>query len=87
MNKIWQDEAWEDYLYWQTQDKKILKRINQILQDIDRNGYLGIGKPEPLSGNLAGFWSIRIDDKNRIVYRSLNNQIEIAQCGSHYRDK
>ena len=87
MIKIWQDDAWEDYLYWQSQDKKILKRINLILKDIDRNGYEGIGKPEALSGNLAGFWSRRIDDKNRIVYRIRENKIEIAQCGSHYRDK
>lgn len=87
MIKIWQDDAWNDYLYWQSQDKKTLKRINQILKDIDRNGYFGIGKPEPLSGNLTGFWSRRIDDKNRIVYRIHNNKIEIAQCGSHYRDK
>lgn len=87
MNKIWQDDAWEDYLYWQLQDKKTLKRINQLLKDIDRNGYEGIGKPEPLSGNLAGFWSRRIDNKNRIVYRIMNNRIEIAQCGSHYRDR
>lgn len=69
MDKIWQDDAWEDYLYWQNQDKKMLKRINQILKDIDRNGYWGIGKPEALTGNLAGFWSRRIDSKNRIVYR------------------
>lgn len=87
MNKIWQDDEWQDYLYWQKQDKKILKRINQILKDIDRNKYQGIGKPEALSGNLSGFWSRRIDSKNRIVYRIINNQIEIAQCGSHYRDK
>lgn len=87
MIKIWQDDAWEDYLYWQNQDKKTLKRINQIIKDIERNGYFGIGKPEKLSGNLAGFWSRRIDDKNRIVYRIKNNIIEIAQCGSHYRDK
>ena len=87
MIKIWQDDAWNDYLYWQSQDKKTLKRINQILKDIDRNGYEGIGKPEPLSGNLSGFWSRRIDNKNRIVYRILNHKIEIAQCGSHYRDK
>lgn len=87
MVKIWQDDAWEDYLYWQNQDKKTLKRINQIIKDIERNGYFGIGKPEKLSGNLAGFWSRRIDDKNRIVYRIKNNIIEIAQCGSHYRDK
>ena len=87
MNKAWQDDAWEDYLYGQTQDKKTLKRINLILKDIDRNGYEGLGKPEPLSGNLAGYWSRRIDDKNRIVYKIENNQIIIAQCGSHYRDK
>ena len=87
MNKAWQDDAWEDYLYWQTQDKKTLKKINLILKDIDRNGYEGLGKPEPLSGNLAGYWSRRIDDKNRIVYKIENNQIIIAQCGSHYRDK
>ena len=87
MNKAWQDEAWEDYLYWQTQDKKILKKINQLLKDIDRNAYSGIGKPEALSGNLSGYWSRRIDDKNRIVYKVQNNQIIIIQCGSHYRDK
>ena len=87
MNKAWQDDAWEDYLYWQLQDKKTLKRINLILKDIDRNKYEGLGKPEPLSGNLAGYWSRRIDDKNRIVYKIENNQIIIAQCGSHYRDK
>ncbi len=72
MNKIWQDNAWEDYLYWQKQDKKTLKRINQIIKDIERNMYEGIGKPELLTGNLAGFWSRRIDDKNRIVYRIKN---------------
>ena len=88
MNKSWDEEAWEDYLYWQSQDKKILKRINQLLKDIDRNGYDGIGKPEPLTGNLSGYWSRRIDDCNRIVYRIIDeNKIEIIQCGSHYRDK
>ncbi len=87
MNKIWQDDAWKDYLYWQAEDKKILKRINTLIKDIERNPYDGIGKPEALIGNLAGFWSRRIDEKNRIVYRIRNNQLEIAQCGSHYRDK
>ena len=58
MNKIWQDEAWEDFEYWTKQDRKTLKRILQLLQDIDRNGYEGIGKPEPLKGDLSGFWSI-----------------------------
>jgi len=87
MRKIWDEDAWEDYLYWQTQDRKTLKRINQLLQDIDRSGYGGIGKPEPLRGDLQGWWSKRIDDSNRIVFRIRNDCIEILQCGSHYRDK
>ena len=87
MKKLWSDDAWEEYLYWQTQDKKTLKRINKLLQDIDRNGYNSIGKPEPLRGDLSGYWSVRIDDKNRIVFRINNDALEIWQCGSHYRDK
>ena len=87
MRKIWDEDAWAEYLYWQTQDKKTLKRINQLLQDIDRNGYGGIGKPEPLRGDLQGWWSKRIDDSNRIVFRIHNDCIEILQCGSYYRDK
>ncbi len=87
MNKVWQDEAWEDYIYWQKQDKKTLKRINQLLQDIDRNGYKGIGKPEPLKGNYSGWWSRRINEADRLVYRIKNGQIEIAQCCSHYNEK
>ena len=63
MNKIWQDDAWNDYLYWQAEDKKVLKRINMLIKDIERNSYEGIGKPEPLIGNLSGFWSRRIDEK------------------------
>jgi len=84
MKKVWSDEAWEEYLFWQKQDRKTLKRINLLLQDIDRNGYDGIGKPEPLKHELQGFWSRRIDEENRLVYRIYNEQIEIAQCGSHY---
>lgn len=87
MRKIWLDEAWEDYLYWQSQDKKTLKKINRLIVDIDRNGYSCTGKPEPLKGDLSGFWSVRIDDKNRIVFRIKDDQLEIWQCGSHYRDK
>ena len=87
MNKDWTDNAWEEYLYWQQNDKKTLKRINKILADIDRNGNIGIGKPERLTGNLSGYWSRRIDDKNRIVYKVNNDVITIIQCGSHYRDK
>lgn len=87
MQKFWSDDAWEDYLYWQNQDKKTLRKINQLLKDIDRNGYNSIGKPEPLSGDLSGFWSVRIDQKNRIVFRISKECLEIWQCGSHYRDK
>lgn len=84
MIKSWDDYAWEDYLYWQKQDKKPLKRINQLLLDIDRNGYSGIGKPEALKGNLQGYWSRRIDETNRLIYRIVDNRIEILQCRSHY---
>lgn len=87
MIKLWQDEAWEEYLYWQTQDKKTLKKINKLLTDIDRNGYQCIGKPEQLKGSLAGYWSVRIYEKNRIVFRIIDNKMEIIQCGTHYRDK
>lgn len=87
MKKIWDDEAWEDYLYWQTQDKKTLKRINLLIRDIERNGPEGIGKPEPLRGDLSGWWSRRIDEMHRIVYRIVGDTIEIAQCRSHYGDK
>lgn len=87
MIKSWDDDAWKDYIYWQTQDRKTLKRINQILKDIDRSPYEGIGKPEPLRGNLTGYYSRRIDSYNRIVYRIKNGAIEIIQCGSHYNDK
>lgn len=86
-NISFSEEGWEDYLYWQTQDKRTLKRINQLLRDILRNGYDGIEKPEPLKGDLSGLWSRRIDESNRIVYRVKEDVIEIVQCGSHYRDK
>lgn len=87
MHKIWFDRAWEDYLYWQRQDKKTLRRINQLLQDVERNGYNGIGKPEPLKGDFAGWWSIRIDETNRLIFRLVEGRMEIAQCRSHYGDK
>ena len=86
MIKAWDDDAWGDYLHWQTQDRKTLRRINALLKDIDRNGYEGIGKHEPLRENLSGWWSRRIDDSNRVVYRIREGRIEIIQCGSHYRD-
>ncbi|MDO4218670.1 MAG: Txe/YoeB family addiction module toxin [Synergistaceae bacterium] len=87
MIKSWSDDAWDDYLYWQTQDKKTLRRINALIKDIERSGYDGIGKPEQLSENLSGYWSRRIDDCNRIVYKIDGETIKIVQCGSHYRDK
>ena len=83
---LFTEDAWEDYLYWQTQDKKTLKRINQLLQDIERNGYNGIGMREPQRGDLSGFWSRRIDDEHRIVYRVTEDRVEIIQCRGHYDD-
>lgn len=85
-NFIFTEDAWKDYLYWQTQDKKTLKRINQLLQDISRNKFDGIGKPEPLKGDLSGFWSRRIDETNRVVYRITDESVEIIQCRGHYKD-
>ena len=87
MIKAWTDAAWEDFEYWMRQDRKTLRRILQLLRDIDRNGYEGIGKPERLSGDLSAYWSRRIDVAYRIVYRIENDVIKIVQCGSHYRDK
>lgn len=87
MNIFWQEKAWLDYLYWQTQDKKMLKRINNLLKDIDRNGYNCIVKPEPLRGELSGYWSVRIDEKNRLVFKIENEMMEIYRCGTHYGDK
>jgi addiction module toxin, txe/yoeB family len=84
MRKIWSDEAWEDYLDWQMQDKKTLRRINLLIKDAERNPYTGLGKPEPLRGDLSGFWSRRIDDKNRLVYRFSSDFLEIASCKGHY---
>lgn len=85
MQKIWDDEAWEDYLYWQIEDKKILKKINALIHDIERNHFDGLGKPEPLKHDLSGFWSRRIDEKNRLVYRIKDGILEISQCRTHYK--
>lgn len=86
--KIWSDDAWEDYTYWQTQDKKIVKRINQLIKDIERNGCMeGIGKPELLTGDLKGEYSRRINDKERLVYHIEEGRIYIAHCRGHYGDK
>lgn len=87
MPKMWHDGAWEDYLSWQERDKKTLKKINNLLKDIARNGYNCSGKLEPLKGNYAGYYSVHIDKKNRIVFKVEEDIIIIAECGSHYGDK
>ncbi|MBQ9827661.1 MAG: Txe/YoeB family addiction module toxin [Lachnospiraceae bacterium] len=84
MEKVWSDDAWEDYLYWQTQDKKTLKRINALIRDIERNGFQGIGKPEPLKFRPG--WSRRIDDRNRLVYDIRDGKMLIVSCRGHYED-
>lgn len=84
MRLLWHEKAWQEYLDWQKEDKKTLKRINALIKDIQRNNFEGIGKPEALKENLSGFWSRRIDEKNRIVYYIENNQIIIVSCRGHY---
>ncbi|WP_296332302.1 Txe/YoeB family addiction module toxin [uncultured Treponema sp.] len=87
MDKLWTDEAWEDFLNLHS-DKHLVKKLDALLKDIDRNGYVGIGKPEALKDDLSGYWSRRINDFNRIVYRIIEDSekpyIEILQCGTHY---
>jgi len=84
MKLVFTELSWEDYLFWQNNDKQKLKRINELLKDISRNPYEGIGKPEPLKFNYAGFWSRRIDEEHRIIYRVINDEIQIAKCRFHY---
>lgn len=84
MNLIFADEAWDDYLYWQTQDKKLLKRINSLLKDIKRDAFKGLGDPEPLKYNWSGYWSRRITKEHRLVYKVTQDAILIAQCRYHY---
>ena len=86
MIKLWHDTAWIDYEYWQNQDKKTLRKINALLKDIERNGYNGIGKPEPLKGELSGWWSARIDEVNRLVFQVYEDRIEIYACKGHYEN-
>ncbi len=86
MKKIWSDKAWDDYLYWQTQDKKTLKKVNQLVKDIERSNFEGLGKPEALKGNLSGFWSRKIDDANRLIYRINGEFIDILSCKGHYEN-
>jgi toxin YoeB len=84
MKKVFSSDAWEDYLYWQTTDKSILKKINSLIKDIERNSFEGIGQPEPLKYNLSGWWSRRINLEHRLVYKIENDSILISQCRYHY---
>lgn len=84
MKLVFQDEGWEDYLYWQTQDRKVLKKINTLIKECLRTPFSGTGKPEPLKGELSGWWSRRIDQEHRLIYRATDTGLEIAQCRYHY---
>ncbi len=84
MNLVWADKAWEDYIYWQQTDKKILKKINSLIKDIKREPFKGLGEPEPLKYNWTGYWSRRITIEHRLVYKVTTTSILIAQCRYHY---
>ena len=84
MEKLWHDLAWDQYLEWQGVDRRTLKRINALITSIERNGYDSIGKPEPLTGNLSGWWSVRIDEKNRLVFVIQDGKLIIHSCRDHY---
>jgi len=86
MKYIFVDESWEDYLYWQKNDKKILSKINDLLKDIARDPCSGIGKPEPLKYKYKGYWSRRIDNEHRLIYRCKEDEVHIAKCRFHYDD-
>ena len=87
MSKIvFSEQAFEEYLYWQVQDRKVLKRINLLLKHISRDTFSGLGKPEGLKENLSGLWSRRIDDRHRLVYRVVDDKIEVYQCKGHYEN-
>lgn len=87
MRIVWAEKAWDNFLVFEREDKQKYKRIIALIKDIMRNGYNGIGKPEALREDLSGFWSRRIDEKNRLVYKLEDDSVLIAQCGSHYQDK
>ena len=84
MKLVFSDEAWDDYLYWQKQDRKMVERINKLIQEVKRDPFSGVGKPEPLKHALAGFWSRRITDEHRMVYRIEGTSLQIAQLRYHY---
>jgi len=84
MKKVWEDSAWDDYLYWQNSDKKMLNKVNELIKSCEITQFSGIGKPEPLKENLKGFWSRKIDNTHRLVYKVEGDIIVISQCRFHY---
>lgn len=84
--RIFTENAWSDYIFWQTKDRRTLRRVNALIEDALRNGYAGIGKPEPLRGDLQGFWSRRINERDRLIYRISGDAIEILSCRFQTRD-
>ncbi|WP_373484138.1 Txe/YoeB family addiction module toxin [Acetobacterium sp.] len=86
MNKLFSEHAWDEYLSWHNKDKKILKKIHELIRDIERNGYTGIGKPEALRHELSGYWSRRISESDRLIYKIQDDTIYIIGCKSHYED-
>lgn len=84
MRIVFSTRAWEDYLWWQQQNRRTLRRINQLIEDVTRNGHLGIGKPEPLKHGFQGYWSRRISDEHRLVYKVVEDEVRIAACRYHY---
>jgi toxin YoeB len=84
MKLVWAESAWDDYVWWQTQDRKVLKRINALIKDVVRNGNEGIGKPDPLKHGFRGYWSRRITEEHRLIYRVGEDQIHIAACRYYY---
>ena len=86
MKLSWTEDAWEEYTDWQTENKSVLKKINELVKDIMRNGNLGIGKPEPLKHEMTGMWSRRITDEHRLVYKILDDEVLIYSCARHYKD-
>ena len=87
VNKLFTASGWNDYVYWQQEDKKTLQKVNKIIEDIVRNGNTGIGKPEPLTGNLTGYWSRRINSKERLIYKVDEQNVHIIASRFHYEDK
>jgi toxin YoeB len=84
MKKVWEDSAWDDYLYWQNTDRKMLNKVNELIKSCERTPFSGIGKPEPLKENLKGYWSRRIDNTHRLIYKVEGDTIIISQCRFHY---